>query len=76
MKVCFEDIGHMSATFAVESGEGGEPVRICGNGTVKACGDGEVFCGIIPPLKVSTKFHRLPFSINSPSLASPASRKA
>ena len=47
MKVCFEDIGHMSATFAVENGEGGMPVKVCANGTVKACADGEAFCGVM-----------------------------
>lgn len=51
MKVCFEDIGHMSATFAVASGEGGEPVKITGNGTVAVCGDGEVFCGVMESLR-------------------------
>lgn len=74
MKVCFEDIGHMSATFAVESGEGGEPVRICGNGTVKACGDGEVFCGIMESLRCgygAVQLHgfvTLPYSGPAPAL--------
>ena len=51
MKVCFEDIGHMSATFAAENCQGGEPVKICSNGTVCACGDGDVFCGVAESLR-------------------------
>lgn len=47
MKVCFEDIGHMSATFAVASGEAGVPVRLSGNAAVAPCADGEVFCGVL-----------------------------
>ena len=74
MKVCFEDIGHMSATFAVESGEGGQPVRICENGTVKACGDGEVFCGVMESLRGGYGgvqlhgFVTLPYSGTAPAL--------
>ena len=47
MKVCFEDIGHMSATFAAESGEAGQVVKVSANGTVAPCADGEEFCGVL-----------------------------
>lgn len=47
MKVCFEDIGHMSATFAAASGEGGIPVKLSGNASVAPCADGDVFCGVL-----------------------------
>lgn len=47
MKVCFEEIGHMSATFACESGEGGQVVKVSANGTVTPCTDGDVFCGVM-----------------------------
>ena len=51
MKVCFEDIGHMGATFAAAGGEGGDPVKISANGTVCGCADGEVFCGVMECLR-------------------------
>ena len=74
MKVCFEDIGHMSATFAAQSGEGGEPVRMSSNGTVIACADGEVFCGVMESLRggyAGVQLHgfvTLPYSGTAPSL--------
>ena len=46
MKVSFEEIGHMSATFAADSGEAGQVCKISANGTVAPCADGEVFCGV------------------------------
>ena len=74
MKVCFEDIGHMSATFAAESGEGGEPVKLCGNGTVCACADAEAFCGVVESLRggyAAVQLHgfiTLPYSGSAPAL--------
>lgn len=47
MKVCFEDIGHMSATFAAQSGEAGQVCKVTDNGTVAPCADGDVFCGVM-----------------------------
>lgn len=47
MHVCFEDIGHLSATFAVDSGSKGTPVKLSANGTVSPCGAGDVFCGVL-----------------------------
>ena len=74
MKVCFEDIGHMSATFAAESGEGGQPVKISANGTVCTCADGEVFCGVMESLRggyAGVQLHgfvTLPYSGSMPAL--------
>ena len=51
MKVCFEEIGHMSATFAAESGEGGDVVKVSANGTVAPCADGDVFCGVMEGIR-------------------------
>ena len=47
MKVCFEDIGHIGATFGAESGESGKVCKVSGNGMVAVCGDGETFCGVM-----------------------------
>ena len=74
MKVCFEDIGHMSATFAAQSGEGGQPVKVSGNGVVSACADGEVFCGVMESLRggyAGVQLHgfvTLPYSGTAPTL--------
>jgi len=51
MKVCFEDIGHVGATFAAESGESGMVCKISGNGQVAACGAGEGFCGVMTSVR-------------------------
>lgn len=47
MKVAFEEIGHMSATFLAESGENGQVCKVSANGMVAPCADGEVFCGVM-----------------------------
>lgn len=47
MKVSFEQIGHMSATFRVDSGEDGQVVKVSGDGAVAACADGDKFCGVL-----------------------------
>ena len=74
MKVCFEDIGHMSATFAVRNGQGGEPVKVCDSGTVCACADGEAFCGVLEGVRGghgAVQLHgfvTLPYSGSTPAL--------
>ena len=74
MKVCFEDIGHMSATFLLQSGQGGEPVKVCGNGTVCGCADGDIFCGVMENHRggyagVQLRgFVTLPYSGSAPAL--------
>ena len=46
MSVSFDGVGQVCATF-LGSGLGeGQVVRMAGNGTVCACGDGESFCGV------------------------------
>ena len=47
MKVSFEEIGHMSATFAAQNGENGQVCKVSGNGTVAPCADGDQFCGVM-----------------------------
>lgn len=47
MKVAFEEIGRMSATFAATGGENGQVCKISANGTVAPCADGDVFCGVL-----------------------------
>lgn len=43
----FEGIGQWAATFACEQVREGELVKIGGNGTVAACGEGDGFCGMV-----------------------------
>lgn len=46
MKVSFEEIGAMTATFYAQEGvEGGQVVQVTGDGTVGACAAGDRFCG-------------------------------
>ena len=47
MKISFEGIGQWAATFACgrELAEG-QVVKVCGNGTVDDCADGDGFCGV------------------------------
>ena len=64
----------MSATFAVRDGQGGEPVKVCDGGTVCACGDGDVFCGVLESLRGGHGgvqlhgFVTLPYTGNAPAL--------
>ena len=74
MKVCFEDIGHMSATFAAESGESGKVCKVCGNGAVAVCSEGECFCGVMESVRkgfAGVQLHgfvTLPYSGTAPGL--------
>jgi len=45
MKLSYQGIGQWAATFACDKAAEGELVKVVGNGTVGACGDGEAFCG-------------------------------
>ena len=47
MKVCFEEIGRVSATFAAGEGHSGKVCKVCGNGEVAVCAEGEAFCGVM-----------------------------
>lgn len=47
MNVSFEEIGRVSATFAVASGEAGQVCKLSANGTVAACAAGDKFCGVL-----------------------------
>lgn len=51
MKVSYEEIGHISATFAASSGEAGQVCRMAGNGQVTPCADGEMFCGVMEGIR-------------------------
>jgi len=74
MKVCFEDIGHISATFAAESGESGKVCKVCGNGAVALCADGEAFCGVMESVRkgfAGVQLHgfvTLPYTGTAPAL--------
>ena len=45
MKFSYEGIGQWAATFACSNLQEGAVVKIGGNSTVAACGDGDAFCG-------------------------------
>lgn len=47
MNVSYEGIGQWAATFACGAVSEGEPVKLSANGTVAACGAGDVFCGTV-----------------------------
>lgn len=47
MKVSYEGIGLLCATFACEELEDGALVKLSANGTVAACAADEVFCGVV-----------------------------
>lgn len=74
MRVCFEEIGHMSATFAAESGEGGQVCKVSGNGAVAPCADGEAFCGVMEGVRkgfAAVQLHgfvTLPYTGTAPTL--------
>lgn len=74
MKVCFEEIGHFSATFEAGSGETGDLCKLSGNGEVAPCSDGEVFIGVMEGRRnrfTAVQLHgfiTLPYSGSAPSL--------
>lgn len=46
-KISFEEIGAVVATCQAESTvQGGQVVKLVGNGAVAPCSDGEAFCGV------------------------------
>jgi len=47
MKLSYEGIGQWAATFACANVAEGDVVKISGNGTVAACGDGDAFAGVV-----------------------------
>lgn len=47
MKVAFEEIGHITATFAADSGEAGQVCKMEANGKVAPCADGDGFIGVM-----------------------------
>lgn len=51
MKVSFEEIGYMSATFAAERGEAGQVCKMAGNGRVAPCADGDAFIGVLEGIR-------------------------
>ena len=51
MKVAFDQIGHISATFAADSGEAGQVCKMAGNGKVAPCGAGEEFIGVMEDIR-------------------------
>lgn len=74
MNVCFEEIGHMSATFAASSGEGGQVCKVSANGTVAPCSDGDVFVGVLEGIRkgfAAVQMHgfvTLPYTGTAPTL--------
>ena len=51
MKVSFEEIGCVRASFAAENGGADQVCKMAGNGKVAACGDGENFIGVMETLR-------------------------
>lgn len=51
MNVSFEEIGHLSATFAAAGAVAGQVCKLSENGTVAACEAGEKFCGVIEGIR-------------------------
>ncbi len=51
MKVSFEEIGHLSATFDCENGTAGQVCKVTANGKVAPCLDGDSFCGILESVR-------------------------
>ena len=51
MKVAFEEIGRISASFAADSGENGQVCKMEENGKVAPCADGEAFIGVMEGLR-------------------------
>jgi hypothetical protein len=47
MKVAFEEIGRVAATFAAEGVKAGTVCKMTGDGTVAPCADGENFVGLV-----------------------------
>ena len=74
MKVCFEDIGHMSATFGADGGECGKVCKVIANGQVAVCGEGEAFCGVMESVRKGFAgvqlhgFAKLPYTGSTPNL--------
>lgn len=54
MKVSFEEIGHLSATFDCENGKVGQVCKVTANGKVSPCADGDSFCGILETVRKGT----------------------
>ena len=51
MKVAFEEIGRVAATFAAEAGEAGQVCKMADNGKVAVCADGEAFIGLMEGIR-------------------------
>lgn len=51
MKVAFEEIGRLAATFAADAGEAGQVCKMDGNGKVAPCADGEQFIGVMEGIR-------------------------
>lgn len=47
MKVAFNGIGHVSASFTAEGGEQGMVCKMADNGKVIPCADGDAFVGVM-----------------------------
>ena len=51
MKVSFEEIGRLAATFAHEDCESGHVCKLVGNGLVMPCNEGDDFCGLVESVR-------------------------
>lgn len=74
MKVSFEEIGHLSATFDCERGTAGQVCKVSANGKVAPCVDGESFCGILESVRKGTAgvqihgFAEIPYTGAAPTV--------
>ena len=51
MKVAFDGIGRISASFAADSGEEGQVCKMEANGKVAPCADGDAFIGVLEGIR-------------------------
>ena len=74
MKVSFEEIGRISASFACTEGQAGQVCKIGADSKVVPCLDGDKFCGMVESLRKGAAavqlhgFCRLPYTGAAPAL--------
>ena len=74
MKVSFEEIGCVRASFIADSGEAGQVCKMAENGKVAPCGDGESFIGVVESLRKGIccvklhGFEELPYTGQAPAV--------
>ena len=74
MAICFDAIGEKYVTFlAADTAVNGQVCKVSDNDTVGACGDGDVFCGVVSECKdgcaavIMGGYVELPYSGTAPA---------